>query len=576
MLKKSFLLLMVICLVSSLFFVGCTGNVDPETNTDSETNTDPETSTDDETNNEDIPEQVNNPAKDRGNILTVGIEDFEGVFNPLFNTSKYDGYINDVIFDGLVSNDPSGSPVPCIAESWEISEDLITYTFHLVKGIKFHDGEELTTEDIKFTYETIASAEYTGPLWHVVQDIVGAQEFRDGKSETISGINIIDEYNVSFTLKDVNVAQITNFGLAILPEHIYKFDNYADIETLNQNPVGSGAFKFKRLITGQFIELETFDEYFEGRPKVDGIIARNIPSVSISSEAQIGSVDIAKIATDPAEVEMVTEKGIVEVKSLTSRSYSFAGFNLRLPKFQDKRVRQALVYGLNRKALIENYYKGYANVAHSPVPPSSWAYTEENLNPYDYDPQKAKELLEEAGWTDIDDDGWIENEDGEEFKITWLVQSDSEFSNMLVALAKENWKELGIQLELTLMERNSIIQKVYVDRDFEMYNLVLTPYADPDPRGIFDKASDQPGGINSVGFYNEEAEELFIEGIREPNIEKRKEIYQRWSEIANEELPYIFLVIKNDLWAVNQRVKNFNPTPYYSWTLQAKDIELEY
>ncbi len=579
MFKKLLVLFLVLSLIGAMFLTGC-GNDEPTTAPEEDETTEEATDESKDEPEEEVEEDKgpDNPALARGNILTVADADFDGVFNPILSSSVYDSNIVAIIFDSLVTNDSKGNPIPELAEKWDISEDGKTYTFHLRKGVKFHDGHELTAEDVQFTYEMIAHDDYDGPRWNAIGDLVGAQDCRDGNTEHIEGIKIIDDYTISFTVSEVNAAKIINdFGYGIMPKHIYDFDQYSEFVGHNQNPIGSGPFCFKRYKVGQYVEVEANEDYWDGRPKLDGIIVKYTPRDSLAAEAQAGLADITHLPATPEDVEIATETGIIEAKNHPGNAYGYAGINLRRPKFQDKRVRKALAYALNRKAHVDAYFKGYARVCNCPVSPVSWAYPDESkLEKYEYNPEKAKELLKEAGWEDRDGDGWIENENGEKFTINWTAYTDSQYEQQLMAIMKENYKQIGIDVEIEMMEFNAVCDKVYTQRDFDVYNMMWSLSIDPDPTGIFDKASDVPGGYNSIGYYNEEAEQIFADGIKETNMEKRKKLYQRWAEIANDELPYIFLDISDEIWGANIRVKNFEPSAYYDWTYQVTDIEVEY
>jgi peptide/nickel transport system substrate-binding protein len=506
--------------------------------------------------------------------LTFGETSLDGKFNPIISDSTYDGYVVDLMFDALVDNTPEGEPKADVAERWEISEDGKTYTFYLKKGIRFHDGHELTAEDVQFTYETIAHPDYNGPRWSTMQDVVGAQEFRDGKADHVDGIKIIDEYTISFTTKEINAPKIINdFIYEILPKHYYQFEDFDDFIALNQNPMGSGPFKFVRYVVGQYLEIEANEEYFKGRPKLDGVIVKIVPAETIPAELQAGVIDIGQLTQLPEDVEIATETGIVDIQQFTGNGYTYVGINLRRDNFKDKRGRQALMYGLNRRAFIDSHYEGYAEPCNTAVSPVSWAYTEK-VNKYEYDPEKAKELLKEAGWEDRDNDGWVENEKGEKLEIVWTAYNDVAWPQELVAVAKENWKEIGVRLEGELMEFNAVSDKVYDERDFDLFNMGWSLSIDPDPRGIFDKASDSPGGYNSMGFYNEEAEQIMAQGILETDFEKRKAMYQRWAEIANEELPYLFIAYRQQVFGVNNRVKNLKLAPYTDWVWDIEHVEV--
>lgn len=565
--KKIISLILVLALVFSIALVGCQKAEDPKP-----VGVTPEGGQEEET-----PEEPENPALARGNVLTFGESSLDGLFNPIMSSNVYDSYINKLIFRGLALNNTAGDPTPEVAERWEISKDGKTYTFYLKEGVKFHDGEELTAEDVEFTYYTMCNPNYTGPRWSAVADIVGAQDYRDGNADTIEGIKIINDHTISFTINDVNAAKFGSgdFEYGILPKHYYEFEDIADFEALNHEPMGCGPFKFERYVVGQYVEMKAFDDFFKGRAKLDGVIFKIVPDETKAAQIQAGEIDVAQLTADPKQVEIATKSNLAKIHQQVGNGYNYASFNLRLDKFKDKRVRQALMYGLNRQKFIDVVYQGYARPCNTAVSPVSWAYTDK-VNQYEYNPDKAKDLLKQAGWEDRDGDGWVENENGEKFDILWTTYTDVEWPQKLIAVAKENWKELGVDLDCELMEFTAVDNKTRNERDFEMYNMGWSLSIDPDPTGIFDAASDVVGGYNCGGFHNDEAEEIIAQGKREMNTEKRKELYQRWAEIANEELPYLFLAYRDELFAINNRVKNLNITPYETWVYYIDEVEVDY
>lgn len=574
MYKKLLSFMLIIALAATVVLTGCSNEPAPEV---SKGENQPAQEQQEEKKEPEKPAEPENPAMSRGNVLTFGESSLDGIFNTILSDNVYDSYVCRLMFRGLVTNNKAGEPTPDVAEKWEISEDGKTYTFFLRKGIKFHDGEELTAEDVEFTFYTIAHPDYDGPRWSAMKDVIGAEEYRDGEAEAIEGVKVIDEYTISFTIKEVNAGKFGSgdFGYGILAKHYYEFDKYSEFLSLNQNPLGNGPFKFVRYVVGQYVEVEAFDDYFKGRPKLDGVLFKIVPTETKAAEIQTGIIDVAQLTANPEEIEIATETDLADIQQYVGNGYTYVGFNLRLDKFKDKRVRQALMYGLNREAFIATQYQGFARPCNTAVSPVSWAYTDK-INEYKFDTEKAKKLLEEAGWIDRDDDGWVENEKGEELEILWTAYNDVEWPQKLIAVAKENWKEIGVKLDAELMEFNAVADKVYDERDFEIYNMGWSLAIDPDPTGIFDKASDTPGGFNSVGFNNAEAEEIFAKGQKEMDPAKRKELYQRWAEIANEELPYLFVAYRDEVFGVNKRVKNLNITPYEDWTYYIHEVEVEY
>lgn len=577
MLRKSLVFLLVLCMATTFCLVGCANNQEPVATNNEEAKAE-ETEEAEETQEVAAPEEKidesNRTALERGNILTVATESLDGKFNSIMCDNVYDDWVVDMIFRGLVTNDPSGEYIPEIA-TWEISEDKLTYTFNLRKGVKFQDGNELKATDVEFTYYTIANPDYTGPRGYALAGIVGAKDFTDGKAETIEGIKVIDDYTISFTIDEPNVIKIQDFSYGILEKSYYEFANWEDFLSLNQNPMGCGPFKFKFYSVGQYIEVERFDDFYDGTPKLEGVIIKLVPAETKPAELKTGNIDVCNPAANKRNVTMMTETGIADIQEFVGNGYNYIGFNLRLDKLKDKRVRQALAYGLDRKSFIYAQWDGYAVTCNCPISPVSWAFTED-INTYEYNPEKAKELLKEAGWEDRDGDGWVENEKGEKFHIVWTAYNDVEWPMNLIAVAKENWKEIGIDLEAELMEFNAVADKVYEKQDFELYNMGWSLSIDPDPTGIFDGASDVLGGYNSIGYHNDEADQLFKDALKEYDQARRAKMYKTWAQIANDELPYLFIAVREEVWGVNNRVKNLEMGPYFDWVADIENVELDY
>jgi peptide/nickel transport system substrate-binding protein len=209
------------------------------------------------------------------------------------------------------------------------------------------------------------------------------------------------------------------------------------------------------------------------------------------------------------------------------------------------------------------------------VSPISWASPDlSKLNKYDYDIGKARKLLAEAGWV-IDDDGKL-MKNGEQFIINWTTYKDAEWSLNLIAIAKNNWGELGIKVVENVMEFDDATEEIFNKQNFEVFNIRWMLSVDPDPYELFYSENDKLGEFNVIGFHNDKADEIIKLARAEYDKEKRVELYQEWAEIANEELPYLYVSIGTTIWGVNDRVKNLKLGPYYDWVSCLSDIELEY
>ena len=589
MFKKSLILLLVLVMVLSVALTGCGNNNNEATNTEEETNAVENTENNTENNateettvDAEAERQAElavmaetNPAIRRGNVFTVGMSSFDGEFNPILSDSVYDSNVCDLVFNGLVKVNKNAEFEADVA-SWEVSEDNLTYTFSITPGIKFHNGTELTSRDVEFTFLTIASPDYIGSRGSAVSDIVGVKAFRAGESDTVEGIKVIDDYTISFTIEEPNVAKIADFGYGILSADYYAWDNFEQFAELSSAPMGSGPMKFDVFEVGQYVQFTTNEDYFLGKANIDGVIYKVVPDATVAAAVNAGDVDLAEVSSNLENYDTMTESGVAEVQEYLGNSYRYIGFNLRLDKFSDKRVRQALWYGLNLKDFIDAQWEGFAAPCLAPISPVSWAYPDTSeLSSYEYNPEKAAALLAEAGWADTDGDG-ILDKDGEKLSIVWTSYNDVDWPLNLIAVAKENWGALGVELEGLLMEFAAVADLVYEKQDFEIYNMGWSLAVDPDPTQIFGEDADVLGGFNAIGFHHERANEIFRLANKEYDQSKRAELYQEWAQIANEEVPYLFVSIGTRINGVNNRVHNLELDTFDTFITQILDIELDY
>jgi len=589
MFKKLIGLFLVLVLLTSLVLIGCSDssnstsditNEDDSTTIENTNSTDTEILESDKTTEELRQEELegmaeNNKAIRRGNVLTVGMSGFDGEFNPVLYDSKYDSSVCDLVFNGLIKVNKNAEYVPDLA-TWEVSDDRRTYTFYITPGVKFHNGTKLTANDVAFTYYTIADPEYDGSRGSVVADIVGVKAYAAGETDTIRGIKVIDEHTISFTIEVPKVNKISDFDYGILSAEYYAHDSFEELKELNSVPMGTGPMKLDLYEVGQYIQFTAFEDYFLGRTKIDGVIYKVVPEATVAAAVNAGDVDVARVPANLDNYDTMTESGIANVQEYLGNSYRYIGFNLRLEKFSDRRVRQALWYGLNLDEFIDAQWEGFAAPCLGPISPVSWAYPDASeLNDYSYNPEKAIELLNEAGWYDTDGDGVLDK-DGEKFTIVWTSYDNIKWPLNLIAVAKQQWGELGIEVDSELMEFSAVLDMIYEKQDYDMFNMAWALAVDPDPTQIFGEDADILGGYNSIGFHHERANEIFRLANEEYDQAKRAALYHEWAKIANEEVPYIFVSIGTVVNGVNQRVHNLELDTFEGLGNQLLEIELDY
>lgn len=520
------------------------------------------------------PEKLPQTAENRKDTIIIGFTAPEGKFNPIYSSSVDDSYVTDLVFEGLMSNDVQGNPIGLVAKKWAISEDNKTYTFTLNKGIKFSNGEELTAKDVEFTYTAICDPKYDGSRTDAVDKLVGYKEYNKGDAKTVTGIKVIDDYTISFTLTDVKAPALSSdFGYGIMCKSNYTFEkgNVAKLKELFLKPMGSGPYLFKAYKAGQEADFDKNPTYWKGEAKINKLILKVTNSQTMIQSLSAGEVDIDRVATSPENIQMLKTAGFVNMQLYPQNGYGYIGLNLKDERLKDVKVRQALTYGLNRKGFIDARYKGYAEICNAPVSQVSWAYTDE-ITKYAYDPVKANALLEEAGWIKKDDG--YRYKDGKKFVIHWMTYQGSKYVEMLIPIVKENWKAIGIDVVPELMEFNTLCTKVFDEQKFEMFNMSWSLSIDPDPSGIFSVKQAELGGYNPGNWINPESEKLMADALKTTDTKERTKLYKEWLKIFTNDVPYILLDQSKEMWAVSSRVKGISLSPYIKFTQQIAGAEL--
>lgn len=516
-----------------------------------------------------------NPVSERKDTLVIGIDAPEEVFNPLYAESAYDSYVTETIFEGLLTVDENGMPIEALAEKYSVSDDGLTYSFTLREGLKFSDGSPLTTEDVAFTYTIGADATYDGPTDFVnATKIKGAKAYKEGTASKIEGIKVIDEKNIEFTLEEANADAIYDFGAGILSKAYYGKDykqgNLDYIKGFHKTPLGAGQYKLVKTVAGQEVDLVANENYYLGKPNIPNLIYKVTSEETRMQMLQTGEIDMDMVTVNQDNVQALKDAQFIDLHIFPTNGYGYIAFNFKNPKFQDQKVRQALAYGLNRKEVVDAVYAGgFADVINVPQSKLSWAYYKGD-NAYEYNKDKAIELLEEAGWK-VGADG-IREKDGVKLEIKFTASSPNPVNDALIPVAQANYKEIGVKFEAEQMEFNGVLEKVD-NGSVEMYFMAwgLTPAADA--TGVFGTE----GAQNKIAYSNAKVDELLAKGLKETDIEKRKEIYKELYQVINEDLPYIFLYQRKDMWAVNSRVKGFEDqiTPYKKFTQSLYKLTLE-
>ncbi|HDR8185612.1 TPA: oligopeptide ABC transporter substrate-binding protein [Bacillus thuringiensis] len=532
-------------------------------------------------------ETVKNDKKEvKDGSLTYGLVSntpFEGLLNFAVYEGDPDNQVITFFDEGLLDNDKNWEYNNEGAATYEISADKKTITLKIKDNVKWHDGNPVTAEDLEYSYLVIGSKLYAGSRYDTqMQMIEGMTDYHDGKTDKISGVKVIDQKTISFTFKEPNPSVKT--GLWTYPLHKkyladVPIDKLAESDKIRKNPIGFGPFKVKKIVPGESVEFERFDDYWGGKPKLKNVVLKVVNPSIVNASLKNGDIDIAEVSAD--QYPNVSKLKNAQLVGRTDLYYSYIGFKfghmdkekremvMDKDTFKDVRLRQAMAYAIDRKEIGEKLYHGLRYPANSPISPASPKFHNNKVGSYDKDVEKAKKLLDEAGYKDKNGDGFREDPNGKEVKLNFLSMSGSDVSEPLAKFFIQSWKEIGIKVELLdgrLHEFNSFYDKLKKDDPaVDLYAGAFGTGSDPDPSGLWGPDA----SFNYQRWSNPKNTELLKEGLspKAADDKYRTEVYDKWQKLIHDEVPMIPLHYKFDLKGINNRVKDYKYTPedQYKW-----------
>ncbi|MCW3478362.1 ABC transporter substrate-binding protein [Neisseriaceae bacterium JH1-16] len=498
-------------------------------------------------------------SKARKDTVVAAINEPQGVFNPYFFHNGWDENVTDVIFVRLVNLDKQGRPVPELAESWQVSKDGLAYTLKLRKGLTYSDGSPLTAQDVAFTLTVLHDPSYDGETDIGLAHIKGGADYKAGKAASIAGLKVIDAQTIQITTTEPGATTLRLIGGPVLSKAYYgqgyqrgKLDG---VRALGGKPLGAGPFVYDKYVPGQEVRFHANARYFRGKPAVGNFIYRITSDATKLQLLQTGETDYDGFAVNPDNIEQLKSLGFANINLYNSSDYSLIEFNHRKPYLKDLKVRQALIYGLDRQKLVDVVYQGYGSVATVPVTPISWAYTTSGINPYKFDPAKARALLDADGWKPGSDGIRVKN--GQRLSLT-LLATKSLFNDALIPIAKESYKAIGVELKPEVSDFNSLIGKQKAGNyDLATYR---TSNLDDPHQGVEEFTSTQ-SRIKSA-YNNPQLDKLVAAANSTLDLNVRKQRYQQlYQQFANDP-PVILLAYRKILSASNARVSGFSPNVY--------------
>ena len=465
---------------------------------------------------------------------------------PILASDSASSEINGLVYSGLVRYDGELKIVGELAESWEISEDNLTITFHLRKGVKWHDGAPLTSADVLFTYQLYIDPETPTAYAESYMQVT--------KAETP------DDYTFRVTYSEPYAPALISWGMSVLPKHLLEGKKITASD-LARHPVGTGPYRFVEWQGGEKIVLEANRDYFEGSPNIKRFVFRIIPDTSTQFlELQTGGLDFMTLS--PLQYDRQTDtlafKRLFNKYRYLAFGYTYLGYNLKRPMFQDRRVRQALAYAIDKQEIINGVLLGYGEAATGPYKPDAWVYNAE-VPRYDYNPEKARQLLAEAGWSDTDKDG-ILDKNGAAFQFTIVTNQGNDLRSKAGEIIQRRFRQVGVDVQLRIIEWATFLKEFINPGNFDATILGWSGGPEPDQFEIWHSSKTGPRELNFIGYKNPEVDMLLEKGRRIFDQAERKQIYDRFQQILAEDQPYTFLFVGEALPAVASRFYGIEPT----------------
>ncbi len=500
-------------------------------------------------------------GKVKSQILTTGIKKggtlIEGgasdvrTFNPVLQGDTTSGLINGLLYDRLVDIDPDTlQPIPNLATKWDIAPDSKTYTFTLKQGVKWHDGQPFTADDVKFSYDS-----YMNPD-------TGSQ--RAGTlNQDIASVTVTDPQTVVFTLKGVVAPFLVNdANYSLVAKHIFGSVAPKDFRTNEYSttkPVGTGPFKFKEYQQGDHVTLVGNPEYHRGATALDTYIYKvSKDSTSLYQSMKTGEVDYGTLS--PELYDDATKQANLNIATYDTFSFTYFGYNLDPTKttlFQDVKVRQALFYAVDRASIVKKLFNGLGVVAIGTEPVLSWAYQPDKITTkYEYDPKKAAQMLDDAGWK-AGADG-IRAKDGKRLSFSMWTNSGNKTRENYLLVLQESWKAIGVEMKPQFEEFSVYLDRINKNFDFEMFLVGFSWGVDPDQTTMWDSGQ-HGGGFNSYDYKSDKVDGLLKQGLQTLDQEKRKQAYVDMQNQVLTDAPAMVSDFPKGIIGVNKRVMNRIP-----------------
>ncbi|WP_354313470.1 oligopeptide ABC transporter substrate-binding protein [Sporosarcina psychrophila] len=599
--KKQFMLLVGLMLVLSVFLAACTGKDNADEGTKDPVKEDDSKPAAEKEKEEPVdpeaalvfPLEVTNTAtaKEDGELTFGLVSDspFEGTLSPVFYSGAYDADVMQFFVEDLLATDGDYLITNDGAATYEISDDNKTITLKIKDNVNWHDGEPVKASDLLYTYELLGHPDYVGERYDfMIENVVGMPAYNKGETDKISGINVISDKEISITYTEATPSLLSGIVTYPTPRHHVgdviagelTMEEIVASDKIRVNPIGFGPYKVAKIVPGESVLFERSEDYWRGKPANKTVVLKVVSSATALEALKKGEIDFASVPVDQYEIAKKVEN--VELLAKVDLAYTYIGFNLGQwdtdkkenvtdpsKKMSNKLVRQAMWHAMDNDTIGKELYHGLRFPATTLVIPVFASFHDASNPGRAYDPEKAKALLDEAGYLDVDGDGIRENDKGEEFILDFASMSGGETAEPIAQFYIQNWADVGIKVQLLdgrLHEFNAFYDMLKAsDPKVDIFQGAWGTGSDPDPSGLYGRTA----AFNYNHYTSEKNDELLEAGTSEKafDLDYRKDIYNQWQELMVEDVPVAPTVYRYALTATNKRMVNYSieaGTPNYN------------
>lgn len=523
----------------------------------------------------------NNDEVIDGGVLDVAVvtdTQFQGLFQWEFYQDAYDRDFMLPIHEYLFLQDEDFRIVNGGPADLELDVDNNKATITLREDLKWSDGVDVTAEDVIFSYEVIGHQDYDGVRYNNdFTNIVGMEEYHSGEADTISGITAVSDKVVEIEFKEMHPGMQQSGGAiwnSALAKHAFKGIEVADMpssDPVRTNPIGFGPYKMSNIVPGETVEYVPNEHYYGDTPTLEKIVMRNVPSASINEALNAKQYDLVlKMPTDTFDTYQNMDG--YQMLGRPEQSYTYLGFNLGSwndetnsvdfdpnAKMANKALRQAMGYAIDNDAIGERFYHGLRSNASTLIPPVYGTLHNSDAKGYHLDMEKANQLLNDAGFIDVDGDGFREDPDGNKLTINFASMSGGEVAQPLADYYVQQWQEIGLDVQYStgrLIDFQAFYDKLKNDDpDIDVFQAAWSTGSDPSPTSLWGPNS----AFNYTRFESDENTELLaaIDSIDSFDEATRKAAFDAWQEYAIEEAFAIPTLYRNQILPISDRVANF-------------------